>query len=81
MWRYGEIILVYTWFNLNFTDHSGLFCGLLNVRCASTLATEEGNAFESQNGVAVVLTTKVKLGGYCEHDFRLIPVLLKTSVF
>ena len=27
----------------------------------------EGNAFESENGVAVVQTSKVKLGGHCSE--------------
>ena len=26
--RYEEVTLTYTWFNLNFTDQSSLFCGL-----------------------------------------------------
>ena len=31
--------------------------------CTSTLAIEEGNTFESQNGVAVAQISKVILGG------------------
>ena len=33
--------------------------------CTSALALEEGNAFESQNGVAVVQASKVGLCGHC----------------
>ena len=79
--RYGEVILAYTWFNLNFTDQSSLFCGLSDMYCTSALAIEEGNAFESQNGVTVVQTSKVKWGGHCIRDFGHVPVLLKTWVF
>ena len=61
--------MAFTGFNLNFTDHSGLFCGLSNVNCTSALAVMEGNAFESQSGVAMVETAKVKLGGHCRCDF------------
>ena len=43
MWRYGEVILAYPQFNLNFTDQSSLFCDLLNMHCTSALAIEEGN--------------------------------------
>lgn len=51
------------------------------MHCTSALATEEKNVFESQNGVAVVQTSKIKLGGHCICNFRHIPVLLKTWVF
>ena len=78
MWRYGEVILVYIWSNLNFTDHSGLFFSLWNMHFTSALAIKEGNAFESYNGVAVVQTSKVNLGGHCSCDFGHVPVLLKT---
>ena len=54
----------YTWFNLNFTDQGSLFCGLSDMRCTSALAIEEGNAFESQNGIPVVQISRVKLGGH-----------------
>ena len=67
-----------TWFNLNFTDQISLFCDRSDRRCASALAIEEGNAFESQNGVAVVQTSNVKLGGHCIHGFGHVIVLLKT---
>ena len=46
--------------------------------CTSALAIEEGNTFESQNGVDVVQTSKGKLGGHCGCDFRQVPVLLRT---
>ena len=49
--------------------------------CTSTLAIEEGNTFESQNGVAVVQTSKGKLGGHCGCDIRQVSVLLRTRVF
>ena len=39
---------------------------------------EQGNALESQNGVAKVQMSKVKLGGHCGCDYRLIPLFLKT---
>ena len=68
----------YTWLNLNFTDQSSLFCGLSDTHCTSALATEEGDAFESQNGIAVVQISKVKLGGHYIHDFRHVLVSLKT---
>ena len=79
--RYGEVILAYTWFNLNLTDQSSLFCGLSEMHCTYALAIKEGNAFESQNGVAVVRTSKVKLGGRCMCDFGHFLVLRKTWVF
>ena len=75
---YGEVILADIWLNLNFTDQRSLFCGLSDMHCTSALATEEKNVFESQNGVAVVQTSKIKLGGHCICNFRHIPVLLKT---
>ena len=78
MWRYGEVILAYAWFNLNFTDQSGLLRDLSNVHYTSPLATAERNALESQNGVTVVQTSKVKLGDRCTCDFGHVPVLLKT---
>ena len=43
IWRYGEVTLVYMWFNLNFTEQSGLLCVLSNIPCTSTLAIEERN--------------------------------------
>ena len=49
--------------------------------CTSVLAIEEKNAFESQNGVAVFQTSKIKLGGHCICNFGHVPVLLKTWVF
>ena len=39
----------------------------------SALAIEEGNASESQNGVTVVQTRKVKRGGHCRHNLRRVP--------
>ena len=51
-----------------------------NMPCTSTLAIEEGNTFESQNGVAVVQTSKVELViGHCRYDFRY--VLIKKLSF
>ena len=71
----------YACFNLNFTDQRSLFCRLSDMCCASALAIEEGNAFESQTGVTVVQTSKVKLGGHCVRHFRHVLVSLKTWVF
>lgn len=34
-----------------------------------------------KNGIAVVQTSQVKLGGHCACDFRHIPVLLRTWIF
>ena len=48
------------------------------MHCISALAIEEENAFESQNGVAMVRASKVKLSGRGRHDFRHILVLLRT---
>ena len=76
--KYGEVTVAYIWFNLDFTNQSSLFCGLLDMHCTSTLATEEGNALESQKGVTMVQTSKVKLSDHCGCYFRLIFVLLKT---
>ena len=45
-----------------------------NMHSISALAIEEGNAFESQNGVAMVQPFSVKLDGQREHNFRHIPV-------
>ena len=68
------------WFYLNFIDQSSLFRGLSNMHRISGLATEKGNAFESQNGVAVVQTSKVELViGRCRYDFRY--VLIKKLSF
>lgn len=61
-----------------YADQNSLFCGLQNMHCISALATEEGNAFESQNGVAMVQASKVKLSGHGGHDFRHILVFLRT---
>ena len=41
------------------------------------LAFEDVDVFESQNGVAVVQTSEVKLGGHCVRDFRHVLVLLE----
>ena len=49
----------------------------LDVPCISSLAFEDVNVFESQNGVALVQTLEVKLGGHRVHDFRHVLVLLK----
>ena len=65
VFRHGEVILAYPRLHLNFSEWSGLFCGLSDAQSTSALATEEGNAFESQNEVTVVQRSKVKLGGYC----------------
>ena len=64
----------------NFTDQSSLYCDLLDMHCncTSTLANEEGNAFLSQNGIAVVQTSRVKLGGHHGRDFRQVSVLLRS---
>lgn len=43
------------------------------MHCASALAAEEGGAFESENGVAVVQTCKGKLGGCRGWGFRHAP--------
>ena len=48
-----------------------------DVHFISSLAFEDVDIFESQNGVAVVQTSELKLGGHCVHDFRHIIVLLK----
>ena len=47
-----------------------LFCGLSDLHCASVLFIEEVNGFESENGVAVSQTSKVKLGGSCRCDVK-----------
>ena len=65
IWRYMGYILANIWLNLNFTDQSGLFCGLSNIHYTFALAIVEKNAFEHQSGVAVVLTSKVTLGDHC----------------
>lgn len=70
--------MAYTWLNLNVTDPSSLLCGLSDMHCSSAFATDEGNAFESQSGVAVVQTCKVKRRGPCKHDFGHVCVSLKT---
>lgn len=64
MRKCGEVILAYTWFNLNFTDQSGLFCGPSDMYYTSALSIER-NAFEGQNGATVV-----QLGRHCCCDFR-----------
>ena len=38
-----------------------------------------GNASQSQTGIAVVQTSKIKLGGHCKCDYGHVPILLKTS--
>jgi hypothetical protein len=45
------------------------------MHCTSALAIEEGNHFESQNGVVVVYTSKVELGDivYVILDMFLYP--------
>ena len=71
----------YTWFNVNFTNQSSLFCGLSDMHYISTLATEKWNTLDSQKGVTTVQISKVKLGDHCGSDFRCIPVVLKTCIF
>ena len=63
-----EKSLAYTWFNLNFAHQSSLFCGLSDMHCTSALAIKEENAFESQNGVHVVQTSKVKRSDCCRSS-------------
>lgn len=52
--RSGKVILASAQFNLNFADQSILFCGLSDMHCTAAMVIEEANAFEFQNGVAVV---------------------------
>lgn len=77
-WGVGKVILAYTWFN--FTDQSSLFYNLLNMHCTS-FGSWDGNAFENQTGVAMVQTSKVKLGCHYRHDFWHVTVLLGTRIF
>lgn len=42
MLRYGEVILAFAWFDLNFTDQSSLFYGLLDTHWTSALALRRG---------------------------------------
>ena len=51
------------------------FCHRSDMHCTSALAIEEGNHFESQNGVVVVYTSKVELGDivYVILDMFLYP--------
>lgn len=71
-------ILANIWLNLNLTDQRGLFCGLSNIHYTSAPATVEEDTFERQSGVAVVLTSKVTLGGRMRSDFGYASVLQKT---
>ena len=59
---YGEVILTYIWFNLNFTDW-------WNLHGTAALAIVEENTFESPDGGAVAQTPKVRLGGHWRCDF------------
>ena len=49
-----------------------LFCGLSDLHCASVLFIEEVNGFESENGVAVSQTPKVKLSPPASFLFSLL---------
>ena len=40
--RCGEVILAYTWFNLNFTDQISLFYSLLDMYCTSAFGSWDG---------------------------------------
>lgn len=70
--------MAYMWLNLNVTYPSSLLGGLSDMHCSSAFATDEGNAFESQSGVAAVQASKVRRRGPCKHDFGHIRVSLKT---
>lgn len=64
---YGEVILTYIWFNLNFTDW-------WNLHGTAALAIVEENTFENPDGGAVAQTPKVRLGGHWRCDFGHVPV-------
>lgn len=81
IWRYMGYILANIWVNLNFTDQSGLFCGLSNIHYTSALAIVEENTFERQSGVAVVLTSKVTLGGHCRGWFWMCSCITENLSF
>jgi len=57
------------------------FCHCSDMHCTSALAIEEGNHFESQNGVVVVYASNVELGDHCMCDFRHVLVSLNSWVF
>lgn len=76
--RYGEVILAYT--QLNLTDQSGLLFRPFRHGLYICFDLEEGNAFENRNGVAVLQTFKVKLGGPRGCDFRQVLVSLRTQI-
>ena len=78
--RYGEVILAYTWFGLNFML-TRTACGLSNMNCTSALTMTEKNAFKNQNGVTVVQAFKTELGGHCGCGFTYIPASLTTWIF
>ena len=81
IWRYMGYILANIWVNLNFTDQSGLFCGLSNIHYTSALAIVEEDTFERQSGVAVVLTSKVILGGHCRGWFWMCSCITENLSF
>lgn len=81
IWRYMRYILANIWLNLNLTDQRGLFCGLSNIHYTSALAIVEENAFEHQSGVAVVLTSKVTLGGHCRGWFWMCSCITENLSF
>ena len=79
VFRHGEVILAYPRLHLNFSEWSGLFCGLSDAQSTSALATEKGNTFKSRWS-SCGQTSKVKLGGRCGRDFGHVLASLKTGV-
>ena len=70
--RCGEVTVAYTWHGLDFTlIRAAVFCGLEQRLCVSSLSTNKEDAFESQNGVTAVQSSRVEQGGHCGHESRL----------
>lgn len=74
--RYGEVMLTYIWFNLDFKLTKQPDCGPLNLLHTSALTVKQRNACTNQNGATTVLAFRMELRSIVD-----IPVWLTTCIF
>ena len=66
--RYGEVMLTYIWFNLDFKLTKQPDCGPLNLLPTSALTVKQRNACTNQNGATTVLAFRMELRSHCGHS-------------
>lgn len=67
-----EVTLAYTWHGLDFTlIRAAVCCDPAHRLCVSSLSTNKEDAFQSQNGVTAVQSSRVEQGAHCGHESRL----------